>query len=158
SALPTITEAVTIDGYSQSGASANTLTTGDNAVLLVELNGTSAGSSSSGLTISASGSMIKGLVINRFATGITLSGAGATGNTIAGNFIGTDPTGTIARANTGNGITIASGSSNNLVGTNGDGQNDAAERNIISGNTGRGIIITDAGTNQNVVAGNFISV
>ncbi|MDQ3546245.1 MAG: CSLREA domain-containing protein [Verrucomicrobiota bacterium] len=39
SALPTITEAVTIDGYTQPGAAENTLATGNNAVLLVELNG-----------------------------------------------------------------------------------------------------------------------
>src|ERR1041384_977469 len=33
-ALPDITEAVTIDGYSQPGSSENTLANGDNAVLL----------------------------------------------------------------------------------------------------------------------------
>src|SRR5438552_13420125 len=41
SALPIITDAVTIDGYSQPGASPNTLAIGDNAVILVELNGAS---------------------------------------------------------------------------------------------------------------------
>src|SRR5437870_13857036 len=43
--LPTITEQVTIDGYSQPGSSANTLplNQGDNAVLLIELNGSKAG-------------------------------------------------------------------------------------------------------------------
>src|SRR5439155_26367876 len=39
SALPNITDAVFIDGYTQPGASVNSLTNGDNAVLLIELNG-----------------------------------------------------------------------------------------------------------------------
>src|SRR5258708_36480769 len=38
--LPTITEAVIIDGYSQAGSSANTLALGDNAVLQIEVTGT----------------------------------------------------------------------------------------------------------------------
>src|SRR4051794_12121915 len=37
--LPTITRPVVIDGYTQPGASPNTLVQGDNAVLRVELNG-----------------------------------------------------------------------------------------------------------------------
>jgi trimeric autotransporter adhesin len=37
--LPDITEAVTIDGYTQPGASQNTVEIGNNAVLLIELNG-----------------------------------------------------------------------------------------------------------------------
>src|SRR5712692_4442108 len=40
--LPTITDAVLLDGYSQAGASANTLAVGDNAVLKVELDGSGA--------------------------------------------------------------------------------------------------------------------
>src|SRR5205814_7829969 len=43
-ALPDITDAVIIDGYTQPGASANTLAMGDNAQLLIHLDGsTSAG-------------------------------------------------------------------------------------------------------------------
>jgi CSLREA domain-containing protein len=38
-ALPNITTPMTIDGYTQSGASANTLAVGDNAVLQIEING-----------------------------------------------------------------------------------------------------------------------
>ncbi len=39
SALPAITEAVVIDGYTQPGASPNTLATGNNANILIELDG-----------------------------------------------------------------------------------------------------------------------
>src|SRR5438034_5241478 len=49
SPLPTITDSVTIDGYTQPGASKNTLANGNNAVLLIELDGTNAGSSFSGI-------------------------------------------------------------------------------------------------------------
>jgi hypothetical protein len=46
SALPTITEAVIIDGYTQPGSNANTLAVGSDATLLIELNGASAGGAS----------------------------------------------------------------------------------------------------------------
>src|SRR5262249_20312355 len=39
-ALPAITRPVLIDGYTQQGASANTLPAGDDAVLMIELDGT----------------------------------------------------------------------------------------------------------------------
>src|SRR5439155_3622512 len=70
--LPPITDPVDIDGYTQpkndgsgTSASANTLADGDNAVLLIELNGTQADRALR-LNTNASGSTIKGLVINRF--------------------------------------------------------------------------------------------
>src|SRR5437016_800648 len=43
SAEPTITRPLTIDGYSQPGASVNTLANADNAVVLIQLDGASAG-------------------------------------------------------------------------------------------------------------------
>src|SRR5436190_6264800 len=58
SALPPIADPVFIDGYTQpanggAAASQNTLAVGDNAVLLIELNGTSA--NGDGLTVGAGG-------------------------------------------------------------------------------------------------------
>src|SRR5258707_11379661 len=52
SALPTLTEKVNISGESQPGASFNTLAAGDNAVIGIELDGSSAGSAA-GLVINA---------------------------------------------------------------------------------------------------------
>ena len=64
--LPTITDTVTINGYSAPGSAANTDSNFSNAVLVVELNGSSAGSSGIGLRISANNCTVSGLVINRF--------------------------------------------------------------------------------------------
>jgi hypothetical protein len=66
SPLPQIVEAVTIDGYSQPGSSMNTLPGGSDAVLLIELDGSSAGGGAEGLRIAASSCVVQGLVINRF--------------------------------------------------------------------------------------------
>ena len=98
SALPDITDPVIIDGYTQPGASANTLAVGNNAVLLIELNGASAGAGVQGLVIRGGGSTVRGLVINRFQShGIKIDTNG--GNIIQGNFIGTNAAGNAALGN-----------------------------------------------------------
>jgi hypothetical protein len=108
------------------------------------------------LTIKAKNSTIKGLVINRFTyNGIIIDGAGATGNVISGNFIGTDVTGTVALGNGIAGVFIERGASSNRVGTDGNGIADTAERNVISGN-GYGVLVHSSGANNNVIAGNYI--
>src|SRR5581483_5295016 len=68
SALPTITQALTIDGYTQTGSSQNSLAAGDNAVLLIELNGSLATPAGQvdGLTIKGPHCTVRGLVINQF--------------------------------------------------------------------------------------------
>jgi len=159
-ALPTITGPVIINGYSQPNSSANTLANSDNANLLIQLNGTNAGSGVSGLTLGAGsgGSTIKGLVINHFAgNGIVIQ---TNGNTITGNFIGVDTTG-IARVpngtfpNTGDGIQILN-ASNNVIGST-----SVADRNILSGNSITGVHIIGtlaAPATGNVIRGNFIGV
>ena len=97
-ALPTITKPVFIDGYSQTGASAGTL--------LIELDGASAGTGSSGLTISGKGSVVRGLVVNGFdGNGIVLQGSGG-GQIILGNYIGTDDTGASDEGNGAAGVYI----------------------------------------------------
>jgi hypothetical protein len=70
SALPTITEPVVVDGYTQPGSSKNTLEGGENAVLLIELNG--GNSAIDGLTIAAGGSTVRGLVINRLSSPVVI--------------------------------------------------------------------------------------
>lgn len=145
-ALPEITEAVTIDGYTQPGAMENTKAVGTNAVLRVELDGTFV-SAGSGLDISASNSAIRGLVINRFGGhGIQIDRCITDGHKIEGNFIGTDPGGTQNLGNDGSGVVACSGSTT-VGGTS------SAARNLISGNGVSGVNIGGPGS---VVRGNLI--
>jgi CSLREA domain-containing protein len=150
--LPGITEQVTIDGYSQPGARANTLAKGTNAVLKLELNGSNVGLAGSGLVIrNAQNCVIRGLVINRFkgGDGININGVSAKDNRIEGNFIGTDPSGTVDLGNGEDGVAIVEASANVVGGTTPD------KRNLISGNLEPGVLI-GAGSANNKVEGNLI--
>jgi hypothetical protein len=100
STLPAITDPVIIDGYTQLGASANTLAVGSDAVLLIEIDR----SAFTGFLIQfsggGSGSTVRGLVISNVLDGSTSFNIGfqtpSNNNTIAGNFIGTDASGAVA--------------------------------------------------------------
>ncbi len=48
--------------------------------------------------------------------GVQITGAGSTGNTVAGNYIGTDSTGTLDRGNAIDGVRIEGSATNNIVG------------------------------------------
>src|SRR5262245_15847044 len=139
--LPFINGPVVIDGYTQSGSSVNTDPVGTNAVLLIELDGTNTAPFGNGLQI-ANGSTVRGLVINRWSTAISVNGG--VGNIIVGNFIGTDPSGTIARLN-GAGIGGTGVATDTLIGSAAP-----ADRNLISGNAG-GISAGDA-----IIQGNLL--
>ena len=148
SPLPTITNPVIIDGYTQPGASPNTLPDGNDAVLLIELDG-SAGLPLNGLEIVAGDSLVRGLAINRFGqTGVVLRNRG--NNIIEGNFIGPDLTGTQKQGNGQDGIAIIDSSNNRIGGQTADA------RNLISGNDEAGIVIANSGSISNTVEGNFI--
>jgi hypothetical protein len=137
SALPAVTHAVVIDGTSQPGYA---------GAPLVELDGTNAGDLANGLMVDAGHSTITGLVINRFSkAGILLEMGG--GNTIAGNYLGTDRTGTLALGNVNAGLEIVSGGSNLIGGTK------PHAGNLISGNYD-GVLIDSGGGNR--VEGNYI--
>src|SRR4051812_44590728 len=98
-----ITGPVLIDGYTQSGASPNTLAVGDNAQIRVQLDGGLAPAGVAGIFISGSGVIVRGLSITRFSDGVILRDGG--GNPVAGNFIGVDPAGNRA-GNIANGISV----------------------------------------------------
>ena len=155
---PIITEPVVIDGYSQHGSSVNTLARGTNAKLLVQIDGTD---SPGGLTVQASHSVVKGLVLNRFSGGVAIdispqrSAEVVTDVRIEGNFIGTDPTGNLDRGNAG-GVDLFAASNNTIGGTS------RAARNLISGNDRNGVQIAGGATfgrgrsDHNVVRGNLL--
>ena len=75
---------------------------------------------------------------------------GSNGNSVQGNLIGTDITGTISLGNSADGIFIGS-AQNNIVGGTKFGA-----RNLISGNTYSGVVISGSNAIENVVMGNFI--
>ena len=131
-ALPAITESVLIDGYSQPGSAWNSDPIGHNAVLQIEL----LGNGSDGLMITGGSTIVQGLAIYGFQTGILISGL--ENNLIQGNFIGTDAAG---NATTGNvyGIFVTAPFGMDRIG---DGY--PAARNLISGNT-TGIVVSGTG-------------
>jgi hypothetical protein len=150
--LPTITEAVTIDGYSEPGSSMNTLANGDNAVIKIQLNGATVEASQgllAGLTIAASNCIVRGLAINTFYEQILISSG--SGNVISGNFLGTDASGTtipgsgFAEGNLGVNVQSA----NNTI-----GGTTAAARNVI-GVRGNGVENGGSATGT-IIQGNFI--
>jgi predicted outer membrane repeat protein len=152
SQLPAITNPVVIDGYSQASSSPNTLAVGDNAVLVVRLDGSSAGTGTNGLVLDVNNSTVQGLSITGFQAGSSGGGFGifvqGSNDIIRGNFIGLLPDGTTPAGNGGDGVGIFA-ASNNVV-----GGATPADRNIISGNSGDGVEISGGSGNQ--VQGNFI--
>jgi parallel beta-helix repeat protein len=149
-ALPTITEQATIDGYTQPGAAANTLplAQGTNALILIELDGQGAAQGPAGLFLGAAGTVVRGLAIAHWTSEISVDHPNCV---IAGNFLGLDAAGT-AHPNpdhySGTGVTIIFSST---TGTQIGGP-DPADRNVISGNLG-GISASQAGT---VIQGNLV--
>jgi hypothetical protein len=142
---------VTIDGYSQPGASENTLTQGSDAVLKIEISGanTDVAELPEGLVIGsgASNSVVRGLVINRFyAEGIRLNGSN---NKVEGNFIGTNVAGTADLGNATHGVVVGIGTAGNTI-----GGTSPEDRNVISGNGNYGVVLHQTGSNK--VRGNLI--
>ena len=128
--------------------------------------GTSAlGNGDDGIYISVSGSTIGGdsagvgnVISGNTGTGVHLEGGGADGNTVSGNLIGTDATGTQPLGNKDDGILINAGAANNTI-----GGTDAAAANVISDNGsapslggGGGVDLRFTPGSGNVVEGNLI--
>jgi hypothetical protein len=117
----------------------------------IEISGVGMGSGSC-LAITSANNVIRVLVINRCElSGIAISGSSATTNTISGNYIGTDVTGSSDLGNSQHGVYIFNGAQNNTIG--GD---TPVERNTISGNSYSGVAISQSGTDGNTISGNYI--
>ena len=98
-----------------------------------------------GGTAAGAGNVISGNV----SGGLDITGAPASGNLVQGNLIGTDVTGTAALGNGGEGIEID-------VPSNTIGGTAAGAGNVISANTGNGVLIFNATATGNLVQGNAI--
>jgi len=145
SALPDIEETLTIDGSTNEYAT--------------QLDGSSAGDGVNGFNVAASSSVVRGMVIYNFQAigiqngfGIALLGDN---NVVEGNYLGTDKDGVVAQGNENGGVVCGIGSGANTIG----GTTEAA-RNLISGNGGNGVQLSEGGgnSNDNVVIGNLIGV
>ena len=214
SALPAITEPLTIDGLTQSGADCSSWP----ATLQVVINGAEAPNGANGLVLSGGDAIVRGLVINGFRSeaailiesdanavecnilgtdstgtseefalnndrGVRINGGnnnvvggavvskrnlisnnddgvvfegGATGNTLAGNFFGTDITGMVALENDA-GIVILDAPGNTIGGADHDAGVCNNSCNLISGSDfDGGIVVDDAAADDLVIQGNFI--
>jgi CSLREA domain-containing protein len=153
SSLPEITKPVTIDGYSEPGATENTVTEPrrTNAVLKIQLSGSNG--VAVGLTVgdgsgsSVSNVVIRGLAISNFGEGILFLSSGSA-NRVEGNFIGTDPSGTSAE---GNEIGVHSSVADGIT----LGGTSPPARNLISGNDLWGVWL-EGGATGNTIEGNLI--
>ena len=143
-ALPTITGAVIIDGWSEP----DYVTNGNKPIVILDGNGLAA----DGLVLSstADGSTIRGLVIRDFGTTTAHDGieiqAGSDNNTIAGNYIGRLTT-TGADAGAGE---VTTGQGLNILGAN-----NTIDGNVISGNWA-GVLFSGSGASGNLVVRNLI--
>lgn len=142
SALPNLIEPVTIDATTQSGYSGGGLPR-------IVLNGVNRAFDGLVLEGGTTGSLIQGLAFQNFNRAINIQ---SSGSRISANFIGTSDDGMSAVGNN-IGILLVGVANNNIIGTNLDGVDDAAERNLIGGNLQAGIRIDGAG---NQVRGNII--
>jgi hypothetical protein len=154
--LPDLSDDVTVDGRTQPKYAGTPIIQIDGASL-------PSGNHSDGFYISGSDCVIAGLSITNFSgAGIEIGGFNASAlttdaNWIFGNFIGVDPSGRSVGPN-GVGVSMR-GAVGTVIGTNGDGVDDAKERNVISGNTFAGVEVvgsTEQPSHGNVVARNFI--
>ncbi len=144
-ALPSITESLTIDASTQAGYSGSPL---------VELDGSSVLAAANGLYVNANSSLIKGLAIVDWSfAGVIFNG---NSNRLQSSYVGVRADGTTVGGNAVGGVWIYPGN-NNFVGTDGDGVDDAAEGNVISGNASVGVYL-QSGSLNNTIAGNVIGL
>ena len=112
---------------------------------------------SAGNTVGGTMASARNLISGNTGTGVDLAGGGTSGTTVLGNYIGTDPAGSASIPNRQAGVLVEAGASGNTI-----GGTSAGARNLISGNIFKGgsagVVLTDAGTSQNTVEGDWIGL
>ncbi len=94
------------------------------------------------------------LISGNNANGVLITG-GATLNTLSGNYIGTTAAGSAALGNTLDGVAIVNANSNSLLGCTFQ-QDPFVFYNVISGNSGNGVRVTNS--NDTTIQANFIGI
>ena len=137
-----VTDPVLIDGTSHPGFAGS-------PIVVLDASGLGGGSAID-LGPGSDGSTVSALVIHSAPeAGVKISGS--SGNTVAGNYIGTDATGTSALGN-GDGIKIVGSSVGNVLGGTAPGAG-----NLISGNSSDGIELEiSASLTGTLIQGNYI--
>jgi len=147
-----LTKPVIVDGTTQPGF---------NGKPIVEIDGSNlTGIGNVCIRLMGGNSVVKGLVINNYTcnrNGLGSSAAiavASSNNVVAGNYIGTDLSGSVKKYND-EGIRVEDGASNNLIGGS---SASVMTRNLISGN-GRGVDLTGFGSgvsSGNLIKGNWV--
>ena len=149
SLLPTITQPVAIEGYSQPGASRNTAQLGWNATLCIVLNGANQITGAFGLNVDTGASPDATVSIE----GIAFSGHSfVAAQFVAGRdhrFVGNQIGGSVGSALLASGTGIRIGGSVEGVRVGGP---DPADRNVIANALGAGISLSGSGTTQPTLA------
>ena len=108
--------------------------------------------SGDGVQVNASsGNMVSGNTVAASGRNGILVFAGANGNVVAGNFVGTSAAGHVGFGNFGNGINVSGANGNTIGGTS------PADRNVVADNGVNGIRVR-SGATGNVVRGNWVGV
>lgn len=164
SALPTVTQPLTIDGYTQPGAAANTLAEGDDAVILIRIDGSAAETTASGIAacvpvtvrgLSITGFAQNGIVIGGDSAGNGCPGVG-TGTVITGNFIGLNPDGITSGGNRSHGIFLVAAPAT-IGGSAPALRNLISSTGLVGGSNGsHGIQVNDTAASGTVIQGNYI--
>jgi hypothetical protein len=94
------------------------------------------------------------LISGNGADGVLITG-GATRNQLSGNFVGTSASGNSALGNHGDGVAVVGANGNSLLGCTFQ-QNPFVFYNVVSGNGGNGLRVTDS--NNTTVQANFLGI
>lgn len=145
---------LTIDGYTQCGASPNTQPVHGDAVIKVEIAGNET-EGIYGLFVNSPNNTIKGLALYDWNYQILLRGARSQYNQVEGNFISTNAANDYWMSFPGenDGLRIDWSASNNTIG--GD---TPAQRNLISGGDQDGLGLQGPDVSNNLVIGNYIGL
>lgn len=151
--LPAVTDVATIDGYSQAGSAMNTLTAGFDAVMRIRLSGAAAGAAADGLVLAATGTIVRGLMLDGFrGVAVRITATASTSVVVlTGNVIGTGYGG-LPLAPNGSGVLVDGCPTARVGGSL------AEERNVIAGNLQDGVRLAGAPTTGAVIRGNRIGL
>jgi CSLREA domain-containing protein len=149
STMPFVTTPIVIDGLTQSGAACPD----GLRIEVVAAGGEEGGTPFVFFPPGSAGSLLRGIAVNGFSSGNAVQTS--TPITVQCNLFGLHPDGTPATGN-GYGVYVATSAGATIIGTNGDGSNDAGEGNVFAFSVTAGITVESV--DGLVVAGNRFGV